>query len=123
MHETMSLFQNFYIFHLYHISPEILAHPKSVNVSLNGVAKFNCTAVVSATIVWKKNGIDVNNGIGIAITETVVNEMQNIRTSSLKLMVSSLENKTANITCTAVKLSPFSKDESEPALLFVQGNN
>ena len=99
---------------------EITIPPKSVNVSLNGVAEFNCTAV-AANFVWKKNGMDVNNGIGTVIKDTIVNEVQSIRKSMLKLTVSSVIDIASNITCTAVKNSPFSNDESEPAILLVQG--
>ena len=86
------------------------------------MAEFNCTGVAS-DLVWKKNGAEViHNGMEIVITQVVVNEMQSIRLSTMRVMVSSLDSNGANITCTAVKISPLSNDESEPALLLVQGN-
>ena len=51
---------------------------------------------------------------------TVVDESQSIRMSTLRVPVSSVDDAT-NITCTAIKNSPLSSDESAPALLQVQG--
>ena len=51
---------------------------------------------------------------------TVVNQTQGIQMSTLQLTASIVDNVT-NITCIALSTSPLSSDESEPALLMVQG--
>ena len=95
---------------------DIIIPPQSVNVSLNGVAEFNCTAVTTS-FVWRANGIDITDGISPI---TVVNESQSIRMSTLTVQVSSINDAT-NITCTAIRPDPLSADESAPGLLLVQG--
>ena len=95
---------------------DITIPPKSLNISLNEVAEFNCTAVANA-FVWRKNRMDITTGI----TTVVVDQVQSVGMSTLRMTVSSLMDNAANITCTAVKSIPFSNDESEPALLLIQG--
>ena len=96
---------------------DIIIPPNSVNVSLKGVAEFNCTATAS-TFIWKANGqVIVSNDAIVTVDET--NEVT-VRMSTLRVMVTSIDN-SSNITCEAITLTPFAKDESDPALLLVQG--
>ena len=100
---------------------DITIPPKSVNISLNGEAKFNCTGIGN-TFFWKANGTQLSNGkkYFITIVPLLVDEVQGLRMSMLRVKVASTDNAT-NITCTAIKLDPFSiSNESEPALLLVQ---
>ena len=58
---------------------------------------------------------------GVTISTAVVNKTTNIRTSIIRMIVSSTDN-AKNITCTAIsRSSPPTIDSSDPALLFVQG--
>ena len=100
---------------------DILIPPKSVNVSLLGVAEFNCTGIAT-DFIWKIDGVDViSNGDSLIKTPaTTLNEAQDIRMSTLRVTDFSTDN-TTNVTCTAVVVSPLSSDESEPALLMIQG--
>ena len=101
---------------------DITVPPKSVNISLNGEAEFNCTGIGS-TFFWKANGTELSNdGKKIFIAPPLlVDEVQDLKISTLRVTVASTDNAT-NITCTAIKLDPFSiSNESEPALLLVQG--
>ena len=101
---------------------DVTIPPRSVNVSLNGVAEFNCTGVASG-FVWEANGMEVkDDGIGTFISHVIsVDAANGIRMSTLRMKVSSTDNAT-NITCTTLKSSPLSSDKSGPALLLVQGN-
>ena len=105
-------YSEIYIFYL----TDILIPPNSVNISLNEVAEFNCTAVTTS-FVWKANGMSINVGVSPI---TVVDESQSIRMSTLRVPVYSVDDAT-NITCTAIKTPPLSIDESAPAFLQVQG--
>ena len=58
---------------------------------------------------------------GIIIFTVPVNKAMNIRTSIIRMTVSSTDNAT-NITCTAISQFPPSSDISDPALLLVQGS-
>ena len=100
---------------------DITVPPKSVNVSLNEEAEFTCTGIGS-TFFWKANGTQLSNGENIFITPPLLlDEVQGLKMSTLRVTVTSTDNAT-NITCTAIKLDPFSiSNESEPALLLVQG--
>ena len=100
---------------------DILIPPKSVNVSLVGVAEFNCTGIAD-DFIWKINGVDVvSNGDSLIQTPTTtLNEAQGIRMSTLRVTDLSTDNAT-NVTCTAVVESPLSSDKSVPALLMIQG--
>ena len=101
------------------LDADITIPPHSVNVSLNEVAEFNCTGVAN-TFFWKANTLFLsNNGNEIFISPIIALD-HDIRMSTLKVKVSSVDNAT-NITCSAITLTTFIIDESEPALLLVQG--
>ena len=57
------------------------------------------------------------------LPQIVVNQMQGIRMSTLLLTANALSivDNATNITCNVIIISPLSWDESEPALLLVQG--
>ena len=98
---------------------DITFPPKSVNVSLHGEAEFTCTAIAN-TFVWKANDTELKNSDAILIIPVILlDEVQGIRMSTLRMTVSSTDS--VNITCNAISLSPLSSDESEPALMMVQG--
>ena len=101
---------------------DVTIPPQSVNISLNGVAEFNCTGVAS-DFVWEANGVEVkDDGIDTLIAQVIsVDASSGITMSTLRMKVTSTDNAT-NITCTAFKLTPLSSDKSAPALLLVQGN-
>ena len=102
------------------IFTDITIPPQAVNTSINKVVEFNCTAVANG-FTWYANGQQIDNGEGVAITpEIPVNENLNIRMSTLRMAVVSVNNST-NITCIAFLLDPISSEESDPALLLVQG--
>ena len=98
---------------------DITIPPRAVNVSINEVAVFTCTAV-GDIFGWQANGIDIDTEIGTVLTPVLVDEMEGIRRSTVRVPVSSTDN-LANITCTAISLSPLSIDKSDPVLLLVQG--
>ena len=93
--------------------------PRSVNISLNGVADFICTGSADAFI-WELNKEQIGNEMGIVISTTLVNEADNIRMSVLRITAST-SDVSKNITCTAFSLNPLSTVKSEPAVLMVQG--
>ena len=63
----------------------------------------------------------VSNGDSLIQTPTTtLNQAQGIRMSTLRVKHFSTDN-TTDVTCTAVVVSPLSSDESEPALLMIQG--
>ena len=93
--------------------------PQAVNVSINGVAEFTCTAVANS-FTWHANGQQLSDRDGVSRTTVAVEEARDIRKSTLKMAVTATDNAT-NITCTAILLSPLSSDESKPVLLLVQG--
>ena len=75
---------------------------------------------MGSTFFWKANGTNLSNNKKIFITPVPL-LVDGLRMSMLRIVVASTDNAT-NITCTAVKLDPFSiSNESEPALLLVQG--
>ena len=41
---------------------EVVTHPQSMNVSLNGFARFNCTAIASL-ITWEIDGVLINGDL------------------------------------------------------------
>ena len=98
---------------------DITIPPQLVIVPIGTVVEFTCTAVANS-FTWQANGQQLDNGRGVFIMPVAVNEAQNIRMSTLRLTVSSIDDAT-NITCTAISLSPFSKVVSNPAPLIVQG--
>ena len=66
---------------------------------------------------------DGDNGDRVNITHAIpVNLSQNVRMSILRMTVTSADN-AVKITCIASWLKPISSDESDPALLLVQGVN
>ena len=98
---------------------DITVPPRPVNISLNSVAEFTCTAVANG-FAWKANGQQLDNEDEVAILNAPVNELLNIRISTLRVLVTSTDNDT-NITCVVVSLNPFTSDESDSVLLLVQG--
>ena len=100
----------------FHTHADITIPPRAVNVSINGVAEFTCTAVANS-FAWEANGQQRDNEKGIVITSVLVNE---VHISTFRMTVSSTDNAT-NITCIAFRLTPLSSDVSNPALLLVQG--
>ena len=101
------------------IITDITGHPQSVNISLNGVAVFNCTYV--PLLIWLADGVDqiVNGSNGYKFS-TMPHGLPNIRTTTLEV-TASVDNNNTNITCTAFSFSPLSNSKSEPALLLIQG--
>ena len=98
---------------------DITEPPQSVNVSINGVAEFTCTAIATS-ITWTANGQQLSNIDGVSIATVAVDKTRNIRISTLRIPVSSTDDAT-NITCHAIVLTPISSVESSPVLLLVQG--
>ena len=98
---------------------DVTIPPQSVNISLNGVAEFNCTGVASG-FVWEADGVELkDDGMDTLISQVISVGASTM--STLRMKVTSTDNAT-NITCTALKLTPLSSDKSAPALLLVQGN-
>ena len=97
---------------------DITIPPQAVNVSVNRVAEFTCTAVANS-FAWYTNGQQRDNEKRIVITSVLVNE---VHISTFRMIVSSTDN-ASNITCIAFRLTPLSSDKSDPALLLVQGLN
>ena len=85
------------------------------------MAEFTCTAVANSfTWALYPNGQQINEEEGVDITTTTVNGALNIRMSTLRVAVTSIDD-AANIICTAFTLSPLSGIDSDPVLLQVQG--
>ena len=108
----------------------VATHPQSTNTSLNGFAMFNCTAIATS-FTWEINGILIDDGdlrdkgFDDSAPKLTLNLIQNLRTTSLRVLGSPDSNNT-NITCVAIiPLTPFTNDadRSEPALMLVQGNS
>ena len=79
--------------------------------------------VLENTFFWKANGTELSNGekYFLTLVPLLLDEVQGLRMSTLRVTVASTDNAT-NITCTVIKLNPFSiSNESKPALLLVQG--
>ena len=83
------------------------------------MAVFTCTAVGNS-LFWRANGIEIDEEMGTTLTIVLVDGTEGVRRSTLRMSVSSTDN-AANITCTAISVSPLSSDESDPVLLLVQG--
>ena len=98
---------------------EITNPPRPVNVSVNGVANFSCTAVAQA-FRWEANGVQIDNTEEISIN--TVKEDGELRRSILSIKISSTDNAT-NITCTAISFESTvtCTNVSASALLLVQG--
>ena len=115
-------FLTFHCFKCNSCNADIITHPQAVNVSINGVAEFSCTAVANS-FVWEINGEQVDdNGERFVVMTVQINKAQlNVRKSTLIMTMSSTDT-AANITCTAISRSnPVTTAESDPALLLVQG--
>ena len=105
----------------------IVTHPQSMNVSLNGFARFNCTAIASV-ITWKIDGVLIDSDLrdkGFYDSASVVtlNLTQYLRGTSLSVLASPDSNN-VSITCGAIiPITPYINDvnTSEPALMLVQG--
>ena len=98
-------------------STDITSSPQSVNTTLNGVAKFNCT-YVGDVVRWEANGQRIFNGQdGYEFTDVPVTSTSVMSTLTV---VTSLDKNNTNITCIAVNLD-LSTSEKEPALLLLQG--
>ena len=101
---------------------DITVPPRAVNSSINEFVEFKCTAVANE-IYWGKNGLQLQNGTnGVYISPTLaVNSQEDIRTSTLKIMVTSTDD-AGNITCYAYAYTIQSLSiENSTALLLVQG--
>ena len=99
--------------------------PGSVNISRDGVALINCTA--TATFIgWEANGKPVdslrNQGFDDSAPTVLLNESQNLRMATLKVVGSS---NSSNVSVVCVALLPSSTTDfikrSEAALILVQG--
>ena len=106
---------------------EVVTHPQSMNVSLNGFAIFNCTAIASL-ITWEIDGVLIDGDLrdkGFDDTAPVVtlDAAQDLRGTSLRVL-GSPDSNNVSITCVAIiPITPFTSDAntSEPALMLVQG--
>lgn len=108
---------------LCHLTADITSYPRSMNISLNGEATFNCT-FVGEVLVWEANERQIHSGQnGFEFFFVHLNETQSasLRKSTLTVVASPDRNST-NLTCTAFSSSPLSSKRSETALLLVQGN-
>lgn len=104
----------------------IIISPNAINISLNQEAVLSCKTV-GEHISWTANGTSVyyvkhKDWMVSQLTE-IVNSTQNIHLSKLKIRGTSNVNQT-NLTCHVAQLSGnhYSNDESEPALVLVQGS-
>ena len=110
-----------------HDKTGIVTHPQSMNVSLNGFATFNCTAIASI-ITWEIDGVIIDGdirdkGFDDSAPELTLNLTQNLRSTSLRVL-GSPDSNNVSITCVAIiPLTSFTNeaDTSEPALMLVQG--
>ena len=97
--------------------------PSSVNITLNGVALFNCTAI--ATLInWEANGEPTlrSEGFDDTAAPVVLDQTQSLRMATLRVVGSSNSNN-VSVVCVAVLVSSTIKpvERSEAALLLVQG--
>ena len=105
----------------------IVTPPQSKNVSLNGFAMFNCTAIASL-ITWKIDVVLIDGGIrdkGFDDSASVVtlNLTQYLHGTSLRAL-GSPDSNNISITCVAiipVTLTTNHVNTSEPAMMLVQG--
>ena len=103
-----------------------MVDPQSANISLNGVAVLNCTAV-AVRIRWKVNGEPADDwrtrGIDNRSPTVDLNETQELRKATLTVK-GSHETNNVSVVCIAFLTSstttPVAK--SKPALILVQGN-
>ena len=107
----------------------IFTHPHSMNVSLNGFAMFNCTAIASL-ITWEIDGVLIDSdlrdkGFDDSAPILTLNFTQDLRGTSLRVL-GSLNSSNISITCLAIipiTLTTNDVDTSEPALVLVQGKS
>ena len=105
-----------------------------MNVSLNGFAMFNCTAIATS-ITWEIDGVLINSdkgylkskGFDDSASLVTLDSTQDLRGTSLRVLGSS-NNSNASITCVAItflSITPpsFAVNRSEPALMLVQGKS
>ena len=103
----------------------IVIPPTPKNISLNEVAKLNCTAIATF-IIWEVNGQPVGDldspDFDSSAQTMLVNGTQNLRVRTLRVTGSSDSNG-SNITCVAVLHTSATHPIaiSEPALILVQG--
>ena len=71
--------------------------------------KLYSSPILGNTFFWKANGTELSNGekYFLTLVPLLVDEVQGLRMSMLRVKVASTDNAT-NITCTVIKLSPFS---------------
>ena len=100
---------------------DIIKSPKSMNISLNGIALFTCIAIADI-IDWNINGEPLDNRSGFDKIIVPLNQTQSLLQSTLSA-VGSPENNNINIACVAFILTPLSIVSSEPALLRIQGKH
>ena len=99
-----------------------------MNVSLNGFAVFNCTAIGS--IFWEIDGVFIDSnlrgkGFDDSAPTLTLNLTQDLRSTSLRVL-GSPDSNNVRITCVAIiPITPFTSDvdASEPALMLVQGKS
>ena len=100
-----------------------------MNVSLNGFATFNCTAIASL-ITWEIDGALIDNdfrekGFDDTASLVTLDGAQQLHGTSLRVL-GSPDSNNVSITCVAViPITPFTNDvnTSEPALMLVQGKS
>ena len=103
----------------------IVTPPQSMNVSLNGFAMFNCTAIASVTVTWEIDGVLIDGGIrdkGFDDSASVVtlNLTQYLRCTSLRVLVSPDSNNNC-VAIIPVTLTTNDVNPREPAMMLVQG--
>ena len=108
----------------------IVNSPQSMNVSINGFAIFNCTAIATS-ITWAIDGVLIDNGdlrdkgFDNSAPLVILNLTQYLRSTSLRVL-GSPDSNNVSITCVAIiPITPFTNDvnTSEPALMLVQGKS
>ena len=100
-----------------------------MNVSLNGLAMFNCTAI-AAIITWEIDGVLIDSdlrdrGFDDSAPTLTLNLSQNLRGTSLRVL-GSPDSNNVSITCVAIiPITPTTSvaNTSEPALMLVQGKS
>ena len=122
--ETTRIFSFWHFAHL-----GVVTHPQSMNVSLNGFAMFNCTAIANF-IIWEIDGVLIdgdlrNKGFDDRAPLVTLNLTQNLRSTSLRVL-GSPDSSNVSIACVAIiPITPTTNyfDVSKPALMLVQGKS
>ena len=107
----------------------VVTYTQSMNVSLNGFAIFNCTAIASF-ISWEIDGVPFNSGFkdkGFDNTAPLVtlDGAQDLRGTSLRVL-GSPDSNNVSIACVAIiptTLTTNDVNTSESALMLVQGKS